>query len=296
MGICIALVGAYVGVRVTGISDPLVKWIPAAAIGITNTNLITVTITNSVTNIVTISAKTQDDPVVARFQSNYSDLRLRGAQLLTPPQNPYIVESVSLLIKIEERNDVQNGQTNRIREADERIVYIVRGLKSFQRAPKVFRETYGSLMGTVFYVPGSEEEITREAHFKMEGQVRGQINWDVLFDLEAGDSRTVVTGAKFLYAEPFGGGELHGVILRANETAFCYDNEEDLIQECLILVESETINLKPAFDALQRTKGNVLPKQTRVAERGFLGSSRAVVTARWTNCVPQEKPTLVFRW
>jgi hypothetical protein len=195
---------------------------------------------------------------------------------------PYVFDDVTVLIRVD---DVMNGASKE-RQVNWRIVYTVRALQQITRTDKLFKERYSTDSASVRRWFGSEKEIkaTDDAY-------------TVMMDIPAGETRTIVTGATFVYKLPlennrpaFG----QTILLASDQEFFSYPNEEDVIGELTILIESDTVKFSPVGQAAKRSKpdGSIAPD---VEPRFISAAGRRSLSANWRNVMPKEEVGLHFK-
>jgi hypothetical protein len=156
-----------------------------------------------------------------------------------------------------------------------------------------FSERYDKKVGVaaIQHWPGSETEYdTSYPTYGLE------------LALGKGQTRTVVTGADFTYAiTPTAQGRfaLGSIPLQQNQDSYSYSNEQDVVCELAILIESSSEPIYP----LQEQQSAV-----RVDDKGALSRSavhfvsdeppgkRSTISARWSKLMPNEKVGIIFRW
>jgi hypothetical protein len=194
---------------------------------------------------------------------------------------PYILDAVTVLIRVD---DVASGPV-RERVVNWRIIYTVRALQTISRTDKFFKERYSSDVARVRRWFGSEKEIraTDDAY-------------TVMMDIPAGETRTIVTGATFVYSLPLAGGRQalgQAVQMTQAQEFYSYPNEEDVIGELTMLIESDSLKISPVGQSAKRSKpdGSIAPDEE---VRFSKSDDRRTLSARWKEVMPKEEVGLYF--
>lgn len=194
---------------------------------------------------------------------------------------PYVLDDVTVLIRLK---DIGRG-ANRERQVNWRIVYTVRALQAISRNDKLFKERYSTDSARIMRWFGTEREIkaTDDAY-------------NVMMDIPAGETRTIVTGATFVYSLPlqndrpaFG----QSILLTQDQEFFSYPNEEDVIGELTILIESDDVMFSPVGQSAKRSRadGSIAPDE----EYRFNDGNSRSLSAHWKNVMPKEEVGLHYR-
>jgi hypothetical protein len=226
----------------------------------------------------TKSLKTQPSREVTKDFSAIGKLIDEGRRL----NKPYILQAVTVLIRM---SDVTN-ETRKERQVNWRIVYSIHALQPIKPTDRLFKESYSSAYANVRRWFGSEREIQAT-----------DSAYNVMLDIPEGESRTIVTGATFIYDLPLspdrpGFGQT--ILLAPDQEFFSYPTGDDLIGELTMLIESDTVKFSPVGEATRHS----LPNGTFVPNEEFrfdVGLGRRVLSAHWRGLMPNEEVGLHFR-
>ena len=201
--------------------------------------------------------------------------------------HPYVILSITDRSQIEfECVDNQPRLINR-----RHITYVILALRKIKKEENLFLEQYySSETKSPERLPGTEKEVS---------QTGGP--WSVEFEMEAGETRTITTGAIFSYDLPLKdrltlGEQIH---LNSDEQFFSYPNAEDIVGEIVMQIESKSLNISAigAKAARRYNKdeskllfGDVIQQQTEgVAQTSSLSS-------RWLNIMPNQEIGITFKF
>src|SRR5258708_256562 len=150
---------------------------------------------------------------------------------------PYVIEGLAMLISLKKYE--QGGDT-----ADVRITYNLLALKDVRMDDRLFKEQFGSPAGAqIQHRFGSQwEEAAQNGGYSSPYYVH--------FEMNKGDIRSIVTGAKFVYPKPFA--------LGATDT-WEYPNDADVICDLVILIESDSYALSLPAKAARKLDEHQLP-------------------------------------
>ena len=231
-------------------------------------------------------------------------------------QADYVMESVTYMVRITDVTNIvtdTNGMTcmatNRL--INSRIVYVLRALKDISANENTtFAEIYSSPYATELrYWPGSDLEKSRTGGgtvaFDPYHYYSNQfVKYNVFFNAQMGDTHTIVTGADETLALPFPDQRVsRDVLLRKNEDVVLYPNDDDVIGELTIIIESDTTHFVPMHPLRFNAGAKSAPVddgQVTMSESGDPADkshpSTSVISARWRMVMPGEKVGLQFRW
>ena len=188
---------------------------------------------------------------------------------------------MTVLVKIE---DTATG-SGKERIVNWRIVYTVRALQPIARTDKIFKERYSSDVARIRRWFGSEREIKETDNA-----------YSVMMEIPAGETRTIVTGATFVYNLPLESNRPAlgtSILLTPEQEFYSYPNDEDVIGEMTILIETDTLKLSPVGQPAKRLRadGTVAPdEEYRFNQNG----DRRSLSAHWKNVMPKEEVGLHF--
>lgn len=198
-------------------------------------------------------------------------------------QRPYAIESVVIIWSLTDTSDR--------RRLSVRTVYTLRALRSFSAGDAgLFKEQYGHDKATFIHWYGPEEERFQST----EGRA-----YTIEFDGQQGEQRTVVTGAELEYVLPlppdrpgFG----NRVRLKSNEEFWRYPNDQDVICELTMIIQSDTTPITPVGIGGAFARGSeVTPK---AAASRMTGETRQhSLSARWDQTLlPGDEVGIHFTW
>lgn len=194
---------------------------------------------------------------------------------------PYVLDDVTVLVKIE---DVVNGAVKE-RIVNWRIVYTVRALHAVTRTDKFFKERYSSDVARIRRWFGSEREIKETDNA-----------YSVMLEIPAGETRTIVTGATFVYSLPLENNRPAlgtTILLTPDQEFYSYPNDEDVIGELTLLIETDTLKMFPVGQPAKRLRadGTVAPdEEYRFNQNG----KRRSLSAHWKDVMPKEEVGIHF--
>lgn len=233
----------------------------------------------------TPTAADQGDPPHLPTATDATEQCLKRAREL---KRPYAVTSMTQLVSLElERAGKVVVLHSRIRS-----IYSLRTLSRISISSAEFREGYLSeYKRSGFHWYGPDHETLHGIG----------LGFDVSFDAQPGDTKTIVTGADFTYDWPLKGGRKalqETLTLSQNEDTWAYPNTEDVICEATLVVSSGSLKISPATHSAQRLKG-LVPLEYKDAVIQPLGtpaegSPYSMIGARWTLIVPTEYVALHF--
>ena len=181
-------------------------------------------------------------------------------------------------------------------EADHRIVYQVHALRELTRNLPVFEEGFHATRSmAVDYVPGGDEERLTETAPQNK-------SWRVLFDLDVGARRTIITGAHSIYPNPLPANTSTHFYQRLGltEDAFCYPNSaSDVMAELVMFIESHSLDLRadpdiPAGIGQGQELRLTVPVHTGRERPGT--PQHRVVSARFIGLAPGEVACMKVSW
>jgi len=222
----------------------------------------------------------QDDPELTSLVKQLHALR---------PEWPYALEAVTLLVRLE-----QETRTRRV--ADVRIIYTLFALRDLTDADFVevahSHEPEGRV--AIFHLPGSESEKPIQPH-----------EWDVLVGAKRGERRTFVTSARFVYTAPFNTGPEgeHGFPPSPgpDEYRAYYKNDEDIIGQLTIMVESDSLAFQEvrSGDAYIKSLANAKDRTDTTPKRHEYqveGHAHVVFVQQWRDVRPGFDAGLRVHW
>lgn len=199
---------------------------------------------------------------------------------------PYIILSISDRSQIEfECIKNQPKLVNR-----RRVTYVILALRKIKKEENLFVEQYYSSETTaVERNPGTENEIE---------QTGGP--WSVEIEMEAGETRTITTGAVFYYDLPLKSRLALGQQLSLNfdDQFFSYPNKEDVVGEIVMQIESKSFDLSvmggKAARRFNKDTSNLLPGD--VIRQQTVGTTKTVsLSSRWLNIMPNQEVGIAFK-
>lgn len=201
---------------------------------------------------------------------------------------PYIIEDVVVLVKLEQQNHARIKSMH----ATYRTMYSLLALEDINKNSTVFRERYGSdYANKIVHWYGTDIEALHGI-----GKV-----YDVLFEIPNNNRKTIVTGADFYYTLPLPSNRKtfsNIFTLNPNEDLIMYPNDNDIISNIMIVVESENMKITPLGRAAKRLKSD----RSLVENEAFLNVNQInnqgtrSITARWANVLPGEDVGLAISW
>jgi len=234
------------------------------------------------------------------YETGWFGVRLGGAQAETQSANlrkclaearrlnkPYAIESATYLIQVEK--DFINKQD--VLRHSRRIFYTLRALQPIKSDQDLFIEEIDThIPNAVFeHWYGNEKEVFHDPNNRQK--------FNVFFDMEKDDVRTVITGANFILPLPFTPRtalENHLTLL-PNQDFEAYPNSSDAICELNILVESKSLPIQPIGDAAKRFfEANLKNEEAKLTfDQGLAGGARTI-SARWRNVMIGETVGIYF--
>jgi len=170
----------------------------------------------------------------AKEVASYSELVKKG---LNQPNLSYVMPSVIMLVTIERSPDGQQIIY------DQRDVYELQALTDISSTlpsqANAFREEYNT-RHFEYRIPGTDKEDVPNADFPN--------RWQVRFDVPKGERHAMVTGVHHVRPaiENIPKGLCIFENVQSNEETFCYTNDQnDVIGEVIIIIQSQSINLTP---------------------------------------------------
>jgi hypothetical protein len=195
---------------------------------------------------------------------------------------PYVLDDVTALVRI---HDVAKGGKKE-RHVKWRIVYTVRALQPITKTDKLFKESYSSAFAQLRRWFGTEKEIgeTGEAY-------------SVMMDIPEGETRTIVTGATFVYDLPLNNNRSafgERILLAQDQEFFSYPNQEDCIGELTLLIEADKAKISPVGQAAKRSRpdGSVAPD---VEVHSDPSGEQHSISAHWKDLMPMEEVGIHFK-
>ncbi len=200
----------------------------------------------------------------------------------------YILESVTMIVQPERSYyDPKAVETN----VNVRIVYTVYAREDMKLGD--FPEEFRSKYGTVAWLAGSETEHWRD-------ETSSDKKWDVDVVLKRGERQTIITSAQYHYPLPLPAvRETHGVQVGLNQEAWCYDNDDDVIGQVTIMVESgypleaprptEDVRLESPADANTKVEGKIVLNHNEKQENYSL-------VGTWRNVMPRQNTIMRVRY
>lgn len=198
----------------------------------------------------------------------------------------FVIEAVTLIVRIED-----TSLNNRIeRRSTIRTIYTLRALKRISKNDVVFTEEYLRGDGEeVIYWKGSDTQ-------RLNSDTPTSKTFDVLFDAEKGENKTLVTGATIVSHLPLHERQDDGIRFAGNEDMAFYPNESDAVCEVNIVIESSSVPLRLTnIPSIRRIDGSIRePSSTSFSQGDSAGGT--TLTGRWTDVLPGEMVGLKFSW
>jgi hypothetical protein len=198
-------------------------------------------------------------------------------------KKPYAILAATLRQRVE---DVK-GQ----RRVDFHTTYTLFPLREIVSSETTFKEEYSSgFAKSSIYFPGSEREISHGS---------GSRIFDVVFDAKAKQPRSITTGTVYLYDLPLKRGRpafASTVTLNERNDHLAYPNENDVICEITLIVESEGVKVIPEGQAAKRVMTNRAVLQGDVTVHEAPGGFPRTLIARWLNVSPGEEVGIEYTW
>lgn len=199
----------------------------------------------------------------------------------------YVVLSIIDRSSVEREVSDENKEVLKIRRQRS---YVIRALRKIQKTENIFIEQYPDHGRSAERVIGSNNEIS---------QTGG--NWTVELEMDEGEVRTFWTNAVFSYDLPLADDRLalsERIQLAANEFFLSYQNDNDMVGEILIQIESTSFRLVPVGKRGARrfnkddddgSRGEV---QRQDRDGAVLITS---LSARWPDILPRDEVGIYFR-
>ena len=219
----------------------------------------------------------------------------------------FALESVTELVRITDVTNAIGGKINTNRLVSIRIVYNLRALKDISsKEQTTFGEVYTSpFCQELRYWPGTDVECSRSgggmygANHYFTNQF---VKYDVFFNVRKGDLHTIITGADEVLQLPMPDRRYRDIVLGGYEDVALYPNDDDVISELTIVVESDTVHLDP-IRPMRFGLGESAPVEDGEMKFGLSGDPNdklhpitRVISARWRKVVPGEKVALKYDW
>lgn len=191
-------------------------------------------------------------------------------------KKPYVLDDVTVLIRVK---DVKNG-AGWERHVEWTINYKVHALQPIKGTDKLFKERYLVSGARTMRWFGSEKEIDTT-----DG------GYHVMFNLAEGAARTITTRATNVFDLPLEDKRVafgQRLKLDPDELFLSYENDEDVIGQLSIIIDSDTLDISPVGQAAKRSKldGSVTPdEECRLQSAG----EQRTLSARWEHLMPNEE-------
>jgi hypothetical protein len=201
---------------------------------------------------------------------------------------PYVIESVTVLIDIEDLPEQKPLQ----RRTSFRYVYTIRPLHKIAADDKSFTESLHNHFGkNLEYFQGSNPQQALSLK-------TNEVTFNVSLDADKGDVYTIVTGMRILEDMPLKERSLRGFHFAPNEYVAVYPNDEDYIGQVTLLLTSATTHLKVANDAAWRKADSEANPQFSPAQLSQSASESYATTlcVRFSNVKPGEIVGLKYYW
>lgn len=201
---------------------------------------------------------------------------------------PYATLSIIQHIKL---RDIILADSTKKRIAEFRNYYTVSAIRDIVATEHVFEEQFLTNNADMKPWPGSE---LQEVESISDGRY-----W-VKFDLKKDETKTVVTGANYLYPVPLvhsSSTSCFGDILSSNKQWMtCYPNSIDYIDNVSIIIEAEGIEISlPPIATYKKTKeGNVVKGEGSC--KIFSTNNNCTLTAKWEKIAPGECVGFAINW
>lgn len=203
-------------------------------------------------------------------------------------RRPYVLESVTQIVQPDPSYyDPKAKET----DVTVRIVYTIFAREDVKVGD--FPEEFRSTTGDVAWLAGSEIESKVELGARDKKRIVG-------LAMSRGERRTIVTSARYHYSLPFPEKrELHRVAVGPDEDIWCYDNDEDVIGQLTIMIQSdrpvEVPSKKEAFVDANGAQTAKIPEGNVFLRHDDEQSDYAVV-ASWDNVLPHQNCVLKVRY
>lgn len=203
-------------------------------------------------------------------------------------KRPYAIEAITYWIQIEK--DTLNG--NPAQRQTHRIFYTLRSLQEIAAGKDLFvEEIHSHDPHAVFeHWYGTEDENFHDDK---------KSAFQVLFNMDKDDVRTVVTGANFVLPLPFANRkELdHHLPIFANQDFQGYPNKEDAICELNVVIESKSLPIRPEGNAAKSYfQSNLKDAKANLRYDENAGNGVRTISARWRNVKIGETVGIYYSW
>lgn len=205
-------------------------------------------------------------------------------------KRPYVIEAIAYLIEYD--TDVENNRP--VIRDNRRLIYTIRALRKINLDEELFAEEIDShIQGhTVARSYGNEDEAPGH-----DPNLKGTFN--VKFAMNEGDVRNIVTGANFTLPLPLPTRSEFSaqLMVTPNQNFEGYGNQEDVICELDIVIESRTLPIVPVGDAAKRYFENTLRGEKARLNYDIAGDPLPrTISARWKNVMQGERVGIHYAW
>jgi hypothetical protein len=205
-------------------------------------------------------------------------------------KNSYPYATLSIVQHIKLRDIMQPDSTKK-RVAEFRNYYTISAIRNINSSEHLFEEQFLTNTASIKAWPGSE---IQEVESISDGRY-----W-VKFDLKKSETKTIVTGANYVYSVPLVNStatSCFGNILSSNsQWMTCYPNSVDYIDNLTIIIESDgiDISLPPIATYKKATEGNII--QGEGSCKVFSNNNNCTLLAKWEKIAPGECVGFKINW
>jgi hypothetical protein len=205
-------------------------------------------------------------------------------------KNGYPYATLSIVQHIKFR-DIMLPDSTKKRVAEFRNYYSVLANRDITSSEHIFEEQFLTNTADIKAWAGSE---LQEVESISDGRY-----W-VKFDLKKRTSKTVVTGANYIYSVPLTNStstSCFGDILSSNrQWMTCYPNSVDYIDNITIIIETEgiDISLPPVATYKKAKEGNII--QGEGSCKVFSSNNNCTLVAKWEKILPGECVGFKINW
>lgn len=205
-------------------------------------------------------------------------------------KNSYPYATLSIVQHIKLRDVVLSDSTKK-RIAEFRNYYTISASRDIATNEPVFEEQFLTNNAEIKPWPGSE---LQEIESISDGRY-----W-VKFDLKKGQTKTILTGANYVYSVPLtntSSTSCFGDILTSNKQWMtCYPNSLDYIDNITIVIEADgiEISLPPVASYKKAKEGNLI--QAEGSCKVFSTNNNCTLVAKWEKIAPGECVGFKINW
>lgn len=204
-------------------------------------------------------------------------------------KNSYPYATLSIVQHIKLRDIIKDSTKKRV--AEFRNYYTVSASRDILSSEHVFEEQFLTNTAKIDTWAGSE---IQEIESILDGRY-----W-VKFDLQKGASKTLVTGANYVYDVPLANStstSCFGNILTSNKQWMtCYPNSIDYIDYITIIIETEAIDISlPPVSSYKKAKaGNIVEGEGSC--KVFSSNGNCTLVSKWEKIAPGECVGFKINW